>query len=195
MFVYRFLRLLSYLSAKLFFHLEIKGKSLIPKTGGFVLASNHASYLDPILLGVSTGRLLNYAARDTLFRNFFFARLLRSLGVFPIRRWSADLSAIKESARRLRGNYGLVVFPEGTRSPDGEIKDFSSGFVLLADKAKVPIVPARVIGTFKAWGKKNKIFKFAKVKVIFGPPVYIGSEKRQYGRVAQEVSDKIKLLY
>ncbi len=193
MFLYRFLRLICILLSKLIFHLKVQGKELIPREGGFVLVSNHSSYLDPVILGCISPRILNYAARDTLFKNIVFAWLLTNIGVFPIRRWSADLNAVRESLKRLKKDFGLVVFPEGTRSIDGSMQDITHGFVLLADKAKVPIVPARIFGSHKAWSKAAKIFRPSKIRVVIGEPVYV-EKNLTYPDMAQEVFKSIEHL-
>lgn len=191
MFVYRFLRLISFLLCKLFFRFEVFGKEFIPKKGGFIIASNHASFLDPVILGVSCPRLLSYAARNTLFRQPLFAALLLQICVFPIRRWSADLSAVKESVSRLGRGFGLVIFPEGTRSLNGDIQSVTRGFVLLAQKAGVPIIPARIFGSHNAWPKSRRIFRPAKIRVVFLKPVY--SQKGiDHSRTAQVIFERIK---
>ena len=193
MFLYRLFRFFLVWLCKLFFHLEVRGGGFIPKKGGFVLASNHASFLDPILLGTACPRVLNFAARESLFRNKFFGWFITEMGSFPIKRWSADLSAVKESVRRLKNNAGLLVFPEGTRSQDGNIRDITSGFCLLAAKARVPIVPVWVSGSWKAWGKGSRFIKPAKIRVIFGKPVDVGN-RRDYEVVAREVVGQIQGL-
>ena len=193
MFLYRFFRFFLIWSCKLFFHLEVRGGGFIPKKGGFVLASNHASFLDPILVGTACPRVLNFAARESLFRNKLFGWLIAEVGSFPIKRWSADLSAVKESVRRLKNNAGLLVFPEGTRSQDGNIRDITSGFVMLAAKAKVPIIPVWVSGSWKAWGRGSRFIKPAKIRVIFGRPVDVGN-RRDYEVAAREVAARIQGL-
>lgn len=198
MFLYWFLRFFCLILGKFFFHLEARGREFIPRQGGFVLVSNHASFLDPIILGVLSPRVLSYAARDSLFRNKLFAALLSEICVFPIKRWSADLGAVKESVRRLKNNSGLVVFPEGTRSPNGEIQNFTYGFVLLAHKAAVPIIPAWISGSNKAWGKGRRLIRPAKIKVVFGRPLNTEGRhikgKQDYARISQDVFEQIKLL-
>lgn len=206
MLLYRVFRAILFFLSKAFFRLEVKGNELIPKEGGFVLASNHASFLDPIILGVACPRLLNFAAKDTLFKNRLFGALLLRVGAFPIRRWSADIAAIRESVRRLQNNFGLVVFPEGSRNNSGEMQNVSSGFVLIADKANVPIVPAWISGSDRAWGKGMKIIRPAKIKVVFGNPVYPDiledkqdgiirpERKRLFIDVAQDITKLIKRL-
>lgn len=193
MFVYRLLRFFCFLLCKLFFHLKVRDREFIPKNGGFILVSNHASFLDPIILGVVSRRILNFAARDSLFRNRLFAWLLREVGAFPIKRWSADLTAVKESITRLKKRFGLVVFPEGTRSASGHIQEITHGFVLLAYKAGVPIVPVRIFGSHKAWARTKKIFRPAKIRVVIGKPVYVG-KSRDYRNTAQQVFRQIQLL-
>lgn len=189
--LYRILRFISFLLCKLFFHFEVFGKGHIPGKGGFIIASNHASFLDPVILGISCPRLLSYAARDSLFSKAFFAFLLGRIGVFPVKRWSADMSAVRESVRRLNTGFGLVIFPEGTRSADGDIQSITRGFVLLAQKAGVPIIPARIFGSHKAWPKSRRIFRPAKVRVLFLEPVY-SQKGKDYNRTAQDVFEAIK---
>lgn len=193
MFLYRFFRFFLIWACKLFFHLEVRGRGFIPAKGGFVLASNHASFLDPILLGTACPRVLNFAARESLFRNKLFGWLIAEVGSFPIKRWSADLSAVKESVRRLKNNAGLLVFPEGTRSQDGCIREITSGFVMLAAKAGVPIIPVWVSGSRKAWGKGSKFIQPAKIRVIFGNSVEV-ENRRDYQTTAREVLKQIQGL-
>lgn len=157
------------------------------------MASNHASFLDPILLGSACPRGLNFAARDSLFKNRFFKFLISNVGAFPIKRWSADLAAVRESVRRLSSNVGLVVFPEGTRSEDGLLKPITHGFVLLAAKANVPIIPAWISGSYKAWGKKSRIMRPVKITVAFGQPLWV-ERKQPYSEAAQKVFDQIRNL-
>lgn len=207
MLLYRIFRAILFLLCKIFFRLEVRGREFIPKKGGFVLASNHASFLDPILLGTACNRILNFAAKDALFKNRLFAALILRVGAFPIRRWSADIAAIRESVRRLQNNFGLVVFPEGSRNKTGEMQNISSGFVLIANKAGVPIVPAWITGSASALGKGMKIIRPAKIKVVFGKPVYpnivisdkgngnINSERKLvYMNIAEDIVKLIKRL-
>lgn len=193
MFLYRLFRFFLFWASQLFFHLEVRGREHIPKEGGFILASNHASYLDPILLGVACPRVLNFAARDSLFKNPAFSLLLFNVGAFPIKRWSADLSAVRESVRRLRAHAGLVVFPEGTRSANGQFQSITHGFVLLASKADVPIVPVWIKGSYKAWGKQSKKIKPSKITVEFGQPMTVVKGK-PYSEVAQDIHAQIQCL-
>lgn len=193
MFLYRFLRFFLFWASRLFFHLEVRGREYIPKEGGFILASNHASFLDPILLGVACPRILNFAARDSLFKIPLFGLLIFNVGAFPIKRWSADLSAVRESVRRLQAHTGLVVFPEGTRSVNGQLQAITHGFVLLASKAGVPIVPVWIKGSYKAWGRRSPMIRPSKITVVFGQPV-TAVRGMPYPEVAQEIQARIRCL-
>lgn len=195
MFLYYLVRLLAFVLCKFFFHLEIKGREYIPQEGGFVLVSNHASFLDPIILSASCPRVIHFAARDTLFRNRFFAALISRLCAFPIKRWSADLAAVKESVRRLKANAGLLVFPQGTRnaSADIDLQNITYGFVLLAHRAGVPIIPVWISGSNRAWGKGDKMIRLSKIKVIFGEPIY-AEHKRPYVETAHDVYKRMQQL-
>ena len=193
MLLYRIFRFLLTILCKIFFGLEVCGKEFIPKRGGFVLVSNHASLLDPILLGVSCPRILNFAAKDSLFSNPLFAVLLRRVGAFPIKRWSADLSAVRESVRRLKEGRGLVVFPEGTRSTDNQIKDLSAGFIFLAHKAGVPVVPARIYGSSEALAKGRRMIKPIGIRVIFGRSFSVQGDQA-HSDILKDIHRQISML-
>ena len=123
----------------------------MPATGGVLLVSNHQSFVDPVLTTMALHREGNYMARDSLFSNPWFGRLIGYLNAFPVRRGTADLAAIKESMRRLRQGRVLLLFPEGTRTPNGRIQPLLPGMFAIAKKTGVPIVPVFVDGMFQAW--------------------------------------------
>ncbi|MDD5282498.1 MAG: lysophospholipid acyltransferase family protein, partial [Candidatus Omnitrophica bacterium] len=100
---------------KLFFLFEVKGRENIPKEGGFILAANHVSYLDPIAVGAACPRTVHFMARDNLFFKPFLKSWLKAVGVIPLKRNAADLSAIKTGLRIVHKAGALALFPEGTR--------------------------------------------------------------------------------
>ncbi|MBU0503125.1 MAG: lysophospholipid acyltransferase family protein [Candidatus Omnitrophota bacterium] len=188
------LRFLSWVLFKAVCGLEVSGCEFIPKKGGFILASNHLSYLDPIAVGVACGRLdLNYMARHNLFRNPGFAWVLKEVHVFPVKRNTADFKALKEAMRRVNQKKGLVLFPEGTRQVSGKFGEPEPGIGFLAAKLRVPVIPVLVRGTDQAWPKKARLPRPAKVKVTFGPGIAIDS-KMSYDEVAQKIMAGIKNL-
>ncbi len=158
------------------------------------MASNHLSYLDPIIVGVACPRLnLNYMARHNLFRNPCLAWLLTEVHVFPVKRNSADFKALKEAMRRVNQEKGLLLFPEGTRQVSGKFGEPEPGIGFLAVKLKVPVIPVLVRGTDQAWPRKTKFPRRAKIKVAFGPEIAIES-KMSYEEVAQRIMTGIKNL-
>ncbi len=148
------------------------GRENVPDRGGFLLASNHQSYLDPVLCGVAIKRQLNYLARDTLFINPFFRILINSLNAIPVRREEGDLKAMREVISRLKQGNAVCLYPEGTRSDDGSIRRVRPGFGLLARRANVPIVPMVIEGAYDHWPKGQKIFGIGgRISVRYGEPI------------------------
>lgn len=184
---------------KLFFRISSQGAENIPKEGGFILASNHASFLDPVALGVSCRRSLIYMARDSLFRNRIFGWLLARINTFPLKRESADVGALREAIKRLNEGAGLVLFPGGTRTQNGLTKELHEGVGFLSAKANVPIVPAFIRGSGEALPKGAKFFKPKKITVLFGGIINAQqfkdySGKGVYKLIADKTFSEIKRL-
>ena len=172
MMLYKISRVLLLLLFQFFFRLEVKGKSNVPKTGGFILASNHVSYLDPLVLGVACPRPLNFLARHDLFKIPLFGAFIHAVGAFPLRRNFADVASIKEALRRLREASGLVLFPEGSRSFQGFDRNAQPGIGFIASKSQVPVVPAFIKGTQRALGRHARLIRPTKIRVYFGKRLY-----------------------
>ena len=145
----------------------------VPLTGPALLVSNHQSFFDPMIVGYGLSREVDYMARDTLFRNALFGRLISSVNAFPVKRDEIDIAAIKETFRRLKAGRLVLLFPEATRTFDGKIREFKPGIALLARKAKVPVVPVVVDGAFECW-PRNAILPRPMVPICaaFGQPFY-----------------------
>jgi len=184
--LYDFLRLFASIILKILFHLEVKGRQFLPKKGGFILASNHTSNLDPVVLGVATSKRLSFMAKEELFLNPFFGLLIHILGAFPVKRGSPDLSAIKEAIRRLERGDCLVIFPQGTRS-SGDLK-VAPGIGFLATKTKVPVIPVYIKGTDKILPKGKKMISIGKIKVKFGDLILL---KKKGGESYQDIAEQI----
>ncbi|MCG3129039.1 MAG: 1-acyl-sn-glycerol-3-phosphate acyltransferase [Phycisphaerae bacterium] len=166
---WRVLRLLAHLAGR-YFPVHFHGQQRVPLTGGVLILSNHQSYLDPILVGMPLFREAAFMARDTLFRGAL-GRLIRHLNAFPVRRATADVSAIKETLRRLRTGWAVIAFPEGTRSVDGSIGTMRSGMAVIARRAEVPIVPAFIDGAFEAWPRNARWPQPHTINVAYGAPI------------------------
>ncbi len=150
--------------------LRATGVKHLPPSGGVLLVSNHLSHLDVFVLGLPLPRPLNYVARSTLFFPPLGA-MIRSVGAFPIQREGMGASGLKETLRRIRIGGVVTLFPEGTRSPDGELGLLKPGVGILAARARVPILPAAVAGTFEAWPRTRGFPRPHPVCVHYGPPI------------------------
>ncbi|MBS0622781.1 MAG: 1-acyl-sn-glycerol-3-phosphate acyltransferase [Verrucomicrobia bacterium] len=157
---------------KIFYRHQTLGKKGLYR-GGAIIAPNHVSHLDPIAVGASWPRALHYFARDTLFDPPARGKLLRSIQVHPIARGEADIGSMKKILAYLKEGEQVVLFPEGTRSPNGELQEGQMGVAMLAIRADVPIIPVYVAGTYEIWGKGRKFPKlFGKVRTIIGNPIF-----------------------
>lgn len=162
--------------------------------GGFVVASNHQSYLDPILLGLVVTRPITFMARDTLFRNPLFAWLLRAVHTFPVRREGVGKEGMREALRHLKAGDPVVVFPEGTRSRDGEVGPIKDGAGLLSRLAGVPVVPAAV-HTFRSWPRDRPFPLPARVSVAYGEPIPAARFREDPEGAREQLSQAIRSLY
>lgn len=176
-----------------FVGIKVFGRENIPEKGGFLIAANHRSYLDPVIIGVSCPRRLNYMAKAELFKNRIYALILKYSLAFPVKRGSTDLSAFKESIRRVRRGKGLLIFPEGTRQINGRFADPEPGVGFLAAKLNVPVIPAFVDGTDKALPHGAKFIRPAVITVRFGE--HISVERRMpYRNTAAQIMGSIRHL-
>ena len=178
---------------KVLFKMKVRGKENIPKRGGFILASNHLSFLDPLAVGAACPRPLNFMARDNLFRVPALGKFLSAVDAFPVKRDSADKSALKEAMRRVRHGGGLALFPEGTRQEGRESAKPQAGIGFLAAKLNVPVIPAFISGTDKALSKNSKFIQKAQISVSFGKQIHIEG-RMPYEDIAMRIMDDIRHL-
>ena len=149
---YRFAQYVSWFYFKAFHRLEVHGIKNVPQTGSFILASNHSSFFDPPALGCRLPRNLHYFARDSLF--FWpLGVLISNLNSIPVNRSQLDIATLKRVLKVLKGGDPLLLFPEGTRSADGNLGEGKKGIGLLLAKSQVDVLPARVTGGNKVLGK------------------------------------------
>lgn len=167
--------------------LRIYHKENLPPRGGVIIASNHLSFLDPLILGVASPRILYFMAKSELFKPKCFSWLIRNLGAFEVQKGKADRKAIKRAVELLRQGEAIAIFPEGTRSKDGSLQPGETGCVWLAKIAPALIVPTRIYGTNLALPIDGKIVRPKPVKVIFGAPL----EVRKYVDASLENLTKI----
>ncbi len=162
------------------FDLRVYGGEHVPARGGALIVSNHQSYLDPIVLAVRLDRPVNYLAKSDLFRNRWFGWFLRYvLNAYPVRQGRGDVRAVKETILRLQEGHLMNIFPEGARTPDGEIAPLKEGVALIVERARVPVVPAVIVGAFEAWPIHRRFPRRGRVRVQFGPPLELAGLERE----------------
>lgn len=147
--------------------LDVRGLENIPKSGPFLLISNHQSFLDPILVQAVCPRIVHSMAKSTQFGSPMFRRLLTQLYAFPVRRFEVDPQAVRQVLRRLRQGNGVVIYIEGERSWDGRLQPPRLGTVRVALKAGVPIVPVRIDGAYDAWPRWDRKIKRGRIRIEF----------------------------
>ena len=143
----------------------------VPTSGPFILAANHDSFMDPPLVGGSCPRPISYLARESLFHNPVFGWVLRRVGSVPVDRDGASGKGLKTILDRLLAGDGIILFPEGTRSQDGRLQRGRPGIGLVVLKSGAPVVPARVFGTFEAFGRHRRWPRPSSVGVRLGAPL------------------------
>jgi 1-acyl-sn-glycerol-3-phosphate acyltransferase len=168
---YQLWRNLLKLIAVLVYRTRFSGQENIPASGAVLVVSNHQSHFDPPLIGIGCWRQMNYVARKTLFSFRPFGWFLHSVGAIPIDRDGLGLNGIKESLKRLKRGEMVLIFPEGTRTSDGEIAPFRPGFTALAARSNAAILPAAVDGAFQIWPRTKKFPGLGRIHVRFGDPI------------------------
>ncbi len=167
---YRFCRFLFRVYFRLYHRGRILNSDRLPDTGAFILAGNHMSFLDPPFFGLCCRREAFYMARDSLFRHPVANWILRSWNCVPLKREGGDIGAMRTVLRMLGEGKAVLMFPEGTRSRDGQLQEARAGIGMIVAKAGVPVVPMRIFGTEKALPKGASLPRPAKVTVAFGEP-------------------------
>jgi 1-acyl-sn-glycerol-3-phosphate acyltransferase len=181
------------------YHARYSGCRNVPREGAALMVSNHQSHLDPPLIGAGCPRQMSYLARRTLFRFAPFGWLLESVGGIPIDREGSALGGIRAALQALQRGEVVLVFPEGTRTRDGEIGEFKPGLALVARRAKVPIIPAAIEGAYQAWPRDAALPLPGTIHVHYGEPLSVEeiapcSEEELAALVKRRVSECLALL-
>ena len=159
--------------------MEIIGIENLPESGGLIIASNHVSYLDPAVLAASLNRKIYFITKKEVFKNIFVSFILKNLNAFSVDRENVDMLAFKKAINILREEKVLGIFPEGTRSSNGELQELKLGVIKIAMKTGVSILPVGIIGTHKIYprGIKFPILFKHKIIVKYGIPQYFNKLK------------------
>lgn len=182
----------------LYLRWKVYNRERVPLTGPVILAANHASFLDPPLVGTALPRGIHYLARESLFRFPVLGSVLRYWDAVPVNR-DAGGAGLRIILERLLNGAAIILFPEGTRSPDGNLLPARAGIGLTVIKSSAPVVPVRVFGSHLAYGRKHLFPRPRKVIVKFGHVIDF-SAAREEARTApkprlkeiyQEVAERI----
>jgi len=149
---------------KLVYNFKIEGIENIPQDRPLVMASNHRSYADPVILTIPMKRPVTYMAKEELFKNKLFGWFITKLGAFPVRRGAGDMQVIEDSIGILNSGRNLVIFPEGTRSKDGKVGKGKTGVALIAAKSGADVIPCGIIFEGEKLKFRSKLtLRFGKV--------------------------------
>jgi 1-acyl-sn-glycerol-3-phosphate acyltransferase len=169
---YRIVRVTTGLALRLLLWPRYEGVDNIPKSGRILLVSNHQSFLDiPLMSTAVKKRHVSFVARDSLAKAKWLAFVMRECGAVLIRRGQPDRAALREMVAHLEGEDALVIYPEGTRTPDGRVQPFHGGALLAARLTNAPIIPVGIRGAIEAWPRGAKWPRPSRVALRFGPPI------------------------
>lgn len=187
---YRTVRLILWIFFKILFRFKRVGQENIPTEGPVIIASNHVSYLDPIIVAISSPRPVSFMAKAELFQKPLLGRIISKLNAFPVQREKADVDAIKAALWVLRKGEVLGLFPEGTRIRNGSLGEAEPGVARLAMRSGAIVIPMAIKGTFHAFPGKP-------IKAMIGKPLFprhSENPKEDAGQFAKEIMRAIRNL-
>lgn len=174
--------------AKTFFNYRVIGAENMIEEGPCIIAANHCSFFDPPLVGVACKRAIHYLARKSLLEWPVLGPIFPELNVIPVDRKNADRSALMGAIRVVKNGGAVLIFPEGTRSPDGNLQPAQPGIGMIAVKTGAPVVPVRIHGSYAAF-PKNRI-----LPVLTGITLRIGLPLRQQELAVEENRECYQLI-
>src|SRR5215475_3284648 len=185
-------RLIVYPLFRILFSVEHHGAENVPEEGAAIIAGNHPSYLDPVLIGLPIRRKIRFMAWDALFKIPLLGRIIKAAGAFPVDlRKGRGEAAYRQALRVLEGGGGLGVFGEGQRSDQATMGDLGGGVARLAVETGAPIVPVTIGGATRAWPKWKLLPRSAKIVVRYHEPIRLSEEERAANRDNREFQRRV----
>ncbi len=160
------------------FKLEAHGNEHVPREGGVLLLSNHVSYLDPFIVGITARREFHFMTRDSIFNVPLLGKLLALHNAYPVKRGTADRRALKHTISLLKEGHAVLIFPEGTRSKDGNLGKARDGVSFIIQNADVPAIPVYLSGANYLMPRRSKWIRPAKLTTHFGPPIDFSESRK-----------------
>jgi 1-acyl-sn-glycerol-3-phosphate acyltransferase len=191
---------LTQLVARLFFRFRVLHRERLIQEGPVILAMNHESYLDPPFAGIACNRAIYFLARKTLLDVPLLGWLLPRLNVIPVDQEGGDRSALRAVLRILRANHCALVFPEGSRTLDGNLQPPLPGIGFVIAKTLAPVVPMRIFGAHRALPRGGGKLRFCPITIVVGEPLRFTAEDVEgpardvYLRLSQRVMNAIAAL-
>jgi len=183
--LYAIAKILLTIFFRLFNRWEVADRGCVPNGGGVLLIANHTSYADPPIIGTACPRPVNFMAKAELFDMPVLGWLIRRTHAFPVRRGASDREAIRRATRILREGRVLLMFPEGTRSPNGRLQPPEHGAAFVALSAEAEVVPVAIDGADRLLPLHSPLIRPAKLRLRFGRPVDLTRFRGQ--RLAREL--------
>ena len=180
--------------AKTFFNYRVIGAENMIEEGPCIIAANHCSNLDPPLVGVACSRAIHYLGKKSLLGWPVLGQIFPQLNVIPVDQKNADRSALMGAIRVVKNGGAVLIFPEGTRSCDGEIKPAQPGIGMIVAKTRAPVVPVRLFGSFQALPKGQSMPQVATISAVIGKPVSFAECELQGRSEYANIGDRILML-
>ena len=191
---------LAKLLARMIFSMRVIHPERMVESGPLLIAVNHSSFFDPPLAGICSRRGVYYLARKTLLKWPFFGPLFPAMNVIPVERDGNDMSALREVIKKVKDGNAVLLFPEGTRSLDGNLQPARAGIGLVIAKTGAPVLPMRIFGAYEAFPKNARRFQLSQITVVIGEPIHFTEEeisntsRETYQLLSTRVMDAIGAL-
>lgn len=198
--VYHIFYNLAKLLARMIFSMRVIHPERMVESGPLLIAVNHSSFFDPPLAGICSRRGVYYLARKTLLKWPFFGPLFPAMNVIPVERDGNDMSALREVIKKVKEGNAVLLFPEGTRSLDGDLQPARAGIGLVIAKTGAPVLPMRIFGAYEAFPKNARRFQLSQISVVIGEPIHFSAEeisntsRETYQLLSNRVMDAIAAL-
>ena len=159
------------IGARLYWRIRLEGTQHIPADGPLIIAPNHVTYADPVLVWLPIRLRVHFMAWDALFDVPGFSWVIRRLRAFPVQLESADPRSTREAVRLLQTGQSVMIFPEAARSPDGRLQRFRPGAFRLASSLQVPVLPVTILGGHDSWPPGRVLPRPGQLSIVYHPVI------------------------